>query len=219
MRQLGVLKIRCCNNVSSVKFSGLKGLDDLREVLLSGSYDDNLKQHMQKELNDHPRENKPVLKEKPAGSSWWALSGWARDSHRLYHPIDVISRITQSYSCSFPSHSTLPSLLNPISTCAKEFQYKEIRFRGSFRRLWVLEIDCNSRLQSVTFQHHSVMQHLEVLKIRCSNVSSLEFHGLHHLSKLREVSLSKSCDEKVKNGLKRQLDKHRREIKPDLKWI
>lgn len=44
----------------------------------------------------------------------------------------------------------LPSL-NFLYLCSKEFQYGELRFRGNFRRLWVLEIDCNSRLQSVTF--------------------------------------------------------------------
>ena len=108
--------------------------------------------------------------------------------------------------------------LNFLYLCSKEFHYGELRFRGNFRQLRVLEIDCNSRLQSVTFQHHPVMPHLEVLKIHCSNVSSLKFYGLQHLSKLREVSLSGSYDEKVKNDLKSQLDKHPREIKPVLKW-
>ncbi|KAJ1256185.1 hypothetical protein BS78_K068200 [Paspalum vaginatum] len=107
--------------------------------------------------------------------------------------------------------------LNTLCLSSKEFQYRELRFRGPFHRLWVLEIDCNCRLQSVTFQNSSVMQQLEVLRIRCHNVSSLKFSGLQHLRKLREVTLSGSYDDNVKNHLKSELGKHPRDIKPVLK--
>lgn len=87
--------------------------------------------------------------------------------------------------------------LNFLYLCSKGFQYGELRFNGFFRQLCVLEISCNPRIKSVTFQpdYYLVMQQLEVLKIRCSNVSSLKFGGLQLLNKLREVSLSGSYAE------------------------
>ncbi|CAL4987157.1 unnamed protein product [Urochloa decumbens] len=111
----------------------------------------------------------------------------------------------------------LPSL-HTLCLCFKEFEYGELRFRGNrcFRRLRVLEIACNFRLQSVTFQH-SVMCGLKVLKISCNNVSDLMFSKLKDLKDLREVSLSGSYDDKVKQHLQSQLAKHPREMKPVLK--
>jgi hypothetical protein len=97
--------------------------------------------------------------------------------------------------------------LNTLCLCSKEFQYGELRFRGTCRRLWVLEIDCNCRLKTVKFGGNRIsMPQLEVLKIRCqNNVSSLEFSGLQQLRKLREVSLTGSYDDKVKQQLKSQV--------------
>ncbi|CAL4991663.1 unnamed protein product [Urochloa decumbens] len=106
--------------------------------------------------------------------------------------------------------------LNTLCLCSKEFQYGELRFRAPFRRLQVLEIDCNCRLETVTFELPA-MPELEVLKIRCSNVSSLKFVGLQQLRNLREVSISGSYDDKVKQHLQSQLDEHQRETKPVLK--
>jgi Leucine-rich repeat (LRR) protein len=114
----------------------------------------------------------------------------------------------------------LPNL-NTLHLSFMDFQYGELRFRGrdSFPNLWVLEIACNSRLQSVTFDRSLVvMSTLEVLKIRCSNVSSLKFSGLEHLQSLKEVSLTGSYQDNVKEHLRRQLDGHRRKLmKPALK--
>ena len=103
----------------------------------------------------------------------------------------------------------LPSL-NILCLSFKEFEYGELRFRGwrSFRQLWVLEIACNSRLQSVTFGDH-VMPRLEVLKIRCcNNVPTLNFSGLEKLQILREVLLRGSYDNKVEQDMRSQLGKH-----------
>jgi len=60
--QLEVLKIRCHNNVSSLKFSGVQKLRKLREVSLTGSYDDKVKQQLENQLGENQREIKPVLK-------------------------------------------------------------------------------------------------------------------------------------------------------------
>jgi len=112
----------------------------------------------------------------------------------------------------------LPSL-NTLCLSSKEFQYGELRFRGPCRRLWILEIDCNCKLKAVTFHGNwSPMPQLEVLKIRChNNVSSLKFSGVQKLRKLREVSLTGSYDDKVKQQLENQLGENQREIKPVLK--
>ncbi|KAG2611409.1 disease resistance protein Pik-2-like [Panicum virgatum] len=111
----------------------------------------------------------------------------------------------------------LPSL-STLCLYFMDFQYGELRFRGSgcFCQLLLLEIGCNCRLQSITFES-LVMSGLEVLEIHCSNVSSLRFSGLKELFDLREVSLSGSYDDKVKQHLQRQLHEHQREIKPVLK--
>lgn len=109
--------------------------------------------------------------------------------------------------------------LNTLCLCSKEFQYGELRFEGPCRRLWVLEIDCNCRLKTVKFRGTWFsMPQLEVLKIRChNNVSSLKLSGVQKLRKLREVSLTGSYDDKVKQQLENQLDENQREIKPVLK--
>ncbi|CAO2144904.1 unnamed protein product [Urochloa humidicola] len=100
----------------------------------------------------------------------------------------------------------LPSL-NTLCLCFNDFEYGELRFSGMFcfRRLWVLEIDCNSRLRSITFRDE-VMFRLEVLKIHCCNVPSLKFPGLGKLRGLREVILSGSYDARVMENLQAQLD-------------
>ncbi|WVZ50547.1 hypothetical protein U9M48_001789 [Paspalum notatum var. saurae] len=113
----------------------------------------------------------------------------------------------------------LPTL-NNLCLCFKDFQYGELRFMGlgCFRQLLVLEITCNVRLKSATFES-GVMWGLEVLKIHCNNVSSLKFSGLKELPKLREVSLGGSYDGKIKKHLQSQLGEHPREIKPVLKLV
>jgi Leucine-rich repeat (LRR) protein len=106
--------------------------------------------------------------------------------------------------------------LYTLCLSSNDFQYGELRFRDWFRQLLVLEIACNFRLKAVTFEP-TVMQWLEVLKIRCRDVMSLKFTGLKELSDLREVTLSGSYDDKVKQQLQSQLDEHPREMKPVLK--
>ncbi|KAE8817898.1 Disease resistance protein RPM1 [Hordeum vulgare] len=59
MTSLELLKAYCSDR-SSVKFSGLKNLIVLKEVLIKGCCDDKLKEDLQSQLNDHPE--KPVLK-------------------------------------------------------------------------------------------------------------------------------------------------------------
>ncbi|WVZ50502.1 hypothetical protein U9M48_001748 [Paspalum notatum var. saurae] len=111
----------------------------------------------------------------------------------------------------------LPSL-HTLRLSFKEFQYGELRFKGvgAFRQLLVLEIACNCRIQSIAFES-MVMWSLEVLKIHCSNLSSLKFIGLQGLNDLREVSLHGSYDDKLKQHLQSQLGEHKREIKLVLK--
>jgi hypothetical protein len=55
MPQLEVLKIRCQNNVSSLEFSGLQQLRKLREVSLTGSYDDKVKQQLKSQVGEKLR--------------------------------------------------------------------------------------------------------------------------------------------------------------------
>lgn len=62
-----ILKIRCCSVSSSLKFSSLQTMDDLKEVWLSGSYDDAFKQHLESELVKN--ENNPILKQEELSSS------------------------------------------------------------------------------------------------------------------------------------------------------
>uniref|UniRef100_K3ZN91 NB-ARC domain-containing protein n=1 Tax=Setaria italica TaxID=4555 RepID=K3ZN91_SETIT len=62
-----ILKIRCCGVSSSLLFSGLQSLESLKEVWLSGSYDQTFNKHLEKELKEN--ENKPILKlEEPSSS-------------------------------------------------------------------------------------------------------------------------------------------------------
>ncbi|WVZ50538.1 hypothetical protein U9M48_001781 [Paspalum notatum var. saurae] len=110
-------------------------------------------------------------------------------------------------------------ILHTLCLCFKEFHYNELRFKGisAFRQLQVLEITCNVRLKPITFEP-SVMGRLKVLKIHCSNnVSSLKCSGLKELPKLKEVSLSGSYGDKIKNDLKSLLDELPNEMKPVLK--
>jgi Leucine-rich repeat (LRR) protein len=59
MRSLELLKAHCCSG-SSVKFSGLDNLTELKVVLLKGFCDDKLKEELRTQLNGHPK--KPTLK-------------------------------------------------------------------------------------------------------------------------------------------------------------
>ncbi|KAJ1256184.1 hypothetical protein BS78_K068100 [Paspalum vaginatum] len=112
------------------------------------------------------------------------------------------------------------SRLSTLCLGFSEVQHGELRFCGDgmwcFRQLLILEIACNNKLKSVAFES-SVMPWLEVLKIDCSNVSSLKFSGLQKQKDLREASLSGTYDDKVWQQLKSNLDEHHREIKPVLK--
>jgi hypothetical protein len=59
MKSLELLKAHCCSG-SSVKFSGLDNLTELKVVLLKGCCDDELKEELRTQLNGHPK--KPTLK-------------------------------------------------------------------------------------------------------------------------------------------------------------
>ncbi|TVU24997.1 hypothetical protein EJB05_27471, partial [Eragrostis curvula] len=78
-----------------------------------------------------------------------------------------------------------------------------------YRHLSFLEIACNSRLKAVKFRGLSLEGTLEVLKIRCTSVSSsLQFSDLNAMSALREVWLSGSYEDGFKKHLESQLHKN-----------
>jgi hypothetical protein len=59
MKKLELLIVECYSG-SSYQFSGLDHLSQLKEVWLKGSYEEALKEQLQGQLADHPKE--PVLK-------------------------------------------------------------------------------------------------------------------------------------------------------------
>ncbi|XP_062182859.1 disease resistance protein Pik-2-like [Phragmites australis] len=99
----------------------------------------------------------------------------------------------------------------------EEFQDGELRFRTGLKPLHVLEITCNSRLQSVTFPTLG-FSNLVALKLHCCSVSHLQVFGLRCLDSLKEVWLSGSYDEALlKRHLGSQLDGHPNKIRPVLR--
>nr|CAB3490288.1 unnamed protein product [Digitaria exilis] len=62
-----IMKIRCCSVSSSLKFSGLQSVESLKEVWLSGSYEQGFMQHLDSELKKN--KNKPILKLEKSSSS------------------------------------------------------------------------------------------------------------------------------------------------------
>ncbi|KAF8673318.1 hypothetical protein HU200_048875 [Digitaria exilis] len=67
--EVEILKIRCCSVSSSLKFYGLQGMERLREVWLSGSYDQALLKHLDGELKGNKNKKKPILKTEKLSSS------------------------------------------------------------------------------------------------------------------------------------------------------
>ncbi|WVZ98179.1 hypothetical protein U9M48_043648 [Paspalum notatum var. saurae] len=61
MESLELLKLRCCNrngsSTTTTRFSGLEVLTALNEVWLSGSYGNQLEEHLKTQLEAHPRKN------------------------------------------------------------------------------------------------------------------------------------------------------------------
>ncbi|KAF8700229.1 hypothetical protein HU200_034609 [Digitaria exilis] len=55
-----IMKIRCCSVSSSLKFSGLQSMESLKEVWLSGSYEQGFMQQLDSDLKKN--KNKPILK-------------------------------------------------------------------------------------------------------------------------------------------------------------
>lgn len=106
--------------------------------------------------------------------------------------------------------------LRDLRLHVKDFQDGELRFSKGFHNLDVLEVVCNSRLRAVTF-HPGVMKDLELLKLRCCNVSSIRFSGLEELLTLNEVWLSGSYGDQIVKHLKAQLEGHKRGINLVLK--
>jgi len=90
-------------------------------VSLNGSFGDQVKQHLESKLKQHPKEVKPILKVTKV--FWWALSAWASDVHRLYHPIRI-SRTTWLqqfiFFCLLPCVSVQSSQSN-IDACPMLF--------------------------------------------------------------------------------------------------
>lgn len=110
----------------------------------------------------------------------------------------------------------LGSLGKLRTLCLDCFEAGELKFTRDFGALQLLEIGINSRWQAVTF-HEGAMHKLEVLNLTCHNVpATLRFSGLEHLRKLKEVSLSGSYDDALKEWLHRQFYEHPRETKPVL---
>ncbi|EMS68831.1 putative disease resistance protein RXW24L [Triticum urartu] len=60
MRSLELIKAHCCNG-SSVKFSGLNNVTELKVLLLKGCCDNALKEELESQLAQHP--NEPVLEQ------------------------------------------------------------------------------------------------------------------------------------------------------------
>ncbi|XP_004979673.1 probable disease resistance protein RXW24L isoform X2 [Setaria italica] len=107
---------------------------------------------------------------------------------------------------------TLPYLCS-LRLRLAEFQGGELRFGWSIAQSsgeWIidfLEIACNSRLQAVKF---GSKVYIEILKIRCSSVSSsLQFYGLRSMSSLKEVLLSGSYDHAFEQHLERELKENK----------
>jgi hypothetical protein len=83
----------------------------------------------------------------------------------------------------------------------------------SYQKLKVLDIACRSSLH-VTFASET-MKKLELLKVDCCSGSSYQLSGMDHLSELKEVWLTGSYEETLKQYLQGQLEDHPR--KPELK--
>uniref|UniRef100_A0A453MPG0 Disease resistance protein RPM1 n=1 Tax=Aegilops tauschii subsp. strangulata TaxID=200361 RepID=A0A453MPG0_AEGTS len=58
---VAVLKVQCSSG-SSLRISRLENLNYLKEVWLKGSYSDELKQDLQRQIHEHPNRRKPLLK-------------------------------------------------------------------------------------------------------------------------------------------------------------
>ncbi|KAJ1276341.1 hypothetical protein BS78_05G207300 [Paspalum vaginatum] len=222
----GIGKMMALNNISVVDVSiavasgrpileELKNLTQLRKLGVSGVNWENGKE-LCSAISGHPHlETLSVWFDTNQGG---CLDATSPPSDQLEN-LDLYGHVGK-----LPAWIKLLSNLRNVTlsltmiTQDEDFQYGELRFMGlgCFRPLLVLEITCNVRLKSVTFES-GVMWGLEVLKIHCSNVSSLKFSGLKELRKLRQVSLSGSYDEKIKNDLQSQPGEHHSEMKPVLK--
>jgi len=84
-----------------------------------------------------------------------------------------------------------------------------------FCELKVLEIACSSNLH-VKFADRE-MKELELLQVRCSDGSSLNFSGLEHTTALKHVSLKGSFDDTVKEELRQTVAQHTN--RPTLKLV
>lgn len=108
------------------------------------------------------------------------------------------------------------SKLKILRLSSREFEDGELQFVPSFNCLRLLDIACTSRLQGVKF-HPSASPALEILRIRCYDVSSLQFSGLEHVDGLG-ILLSGSYDATFTQHLKSQLAKNPKR-KPFLKLV
>jgi len=107
--------------------------------------------------------------------------------------------------------------LSTLSLCLKTLrQDGELHFRTDFRGLLVLEIACISRLKVVEFStvFGGGLGTIELLKIHCCNVTSLQFPGLELLRSIKEVYLSGSYGDELKLHLQSQIAMHEKEIEP-----
>ncbi|TVU10533.1 hypothetical protein EJB05_44070, partial [Eragrostis curvula] len=138
------------------------------------------------------------------------LPVWIRDLKNLTKLKLQMSMLSQE---AINFIKDLPKL-KILRLCFKEFQDGELQFVPSFNSLQLVEIACTSRLQSVKF-HPGASPVLEMLRIRCCGVSSLQFSGLEHVNYLMCVLLSGSYDPTFRENLTGELEKHPR--KPFLK--
>ncbi|XP_066334563.1 disease resistance protein Pik-2-like [Miscanthus floridulus] len=110
--------------------------------------------------------------------------------------------------------------LSTLSLCLKTLrQDGELHFRTDFRGLVVLEIACNSKLKVVEFNtvFGGGLGNIELLKIHCCNVTSLQFPGLELLRSIKEVYLRGSYGDELKLHLQSQIAKQEKEIEPVFK--
>ncbi|PNT75273.1 hypothetical protein BRADI_1g29370v3 [Brachypodium distachyon] len=64
MEKLELLKVDCCSGSPPYQYSGLDNLRELKQILLvNGSNAGTLKQQLDLQLEEHPNENKPVVKQ------------------------------------------------------------------------------------------------------------------------------------------------------------
>ncbi|CAL4983136.1 unnamed protein product [Urochloa decumbens] len=105
--------------------------------------------------------------------------------------------------------------LHSLRIHVSEFEDDVVVFTGL--ALSLLEISCNSRRQARIMFHQK--QYLSVLRLRCWGVSSLLVSGLKYVKSLKEVWLSRPCDDAQKQNFESEVAMYpERRGKPALRF-